>query len=271
MIAQLVDQTRQMRVKRLRSAGPFLLLLFLALLFSNAVSAGCPSLHTGDLLQVAEVFDGDTLLLLDGRRIRLIGINTPETGWEEKPDEPHARAAKRRLERLVSGTGNWIRLEKGQQQRDRYRRLLAHIYSQDGENLIEVLLQDGAGFQIVFPPNLDHLQCYRAAESRARAVGRGVWADAPVIEAAGLARSVEGFRLLRGRIESVEKSRRSLWLKLAGVKLRIDRSDLDHFTDWQPQSLLGQRVEVRGWIRFYKGSQRIRIRHPSAIRKLDAK
>ncbi|RLJ20660.1 nuclease [bacterium endosymbiont of Escarpia laminata] len=260
-----------MRVKRLRNAGPFLLLLFLALLFSSAVDASCPSLGSGELFEVAEIFDGDTLLLSDGRRIRLIGINTPETGWEEKPDEPHAKAAKRRLERLVSDSGKRIRLEKGHQQKDRYRRILAHVYSQNGKNLIEAMLQDGAGFQIVFPPNLNHLQCYRAAESRARAAGRGVWADAPVIEAVGLARSVEGFRLLSGRIESVEKSRRSFWLKIAGVKLRVDRSDLGHFKEGQLESLVGQRVEVRGWIRFYKGSQRIRIRHPSAIRKLDAK
>ncbi len=255
-----------MTVKRLRSAGPFLLLLFLALLFSSSVGAGCPPLHSGDLLEVAEVFDGDTLLLVDGRRIRLIGINTPETGWEEKPDEPHARAAKRRLERLVSDSGKRIRLEKGHQQKDRYRRILAHVYSQNGKNLIETLLQDGAGFQIVFPPNLDHLQCYREAESRARTAGRGVWVDAPVVDAVGLARSVEGFRLLRGRTEESQSSRRSIWLKFAGVKLRIDRSDLDHFTDWQPQELVGHDVEARGWIRRYKGSQRIRIRHPSAIK-----
>ncbi|MBL3590679.1 MAG: thermonuclease family protein [gamma proteobacterium endosymbiont of Lamellibrachia anaximandri] len=215
---------------------------------------------------MAEVFDGDTLLLSDGRRIRLIGINTPETGWEEKPDEPHAKAAKRRLERLVSDSGKRIRLEKGHQQKDRYRRILAHVYSQNGKNLIEALLQDGAGFQIVFPPNLDHLQCYGAAESRARAAGRGVWADVPVIEAARLARSVEGFRLLHGRVEESQNSRRSIWLKLAGVKIRIDRSDLDYFNDWQPKGLLGQLIEVRGWIRRYKGHQRIRVRHPSAIK-----
>ncbi|QYZ66110.1 MAG: thermonuclease family protein [Gammaproteobacteria bacterium (ex Lamellibrachia satsuma)] len=255
-----------MTVKRLRSAGPFLLLLFLALLFSRAAYASCPSLRSGELFEVAEVFDGDTLLLSDGRRIRLIGINTPETGWEDKPDEPHAKAAKRRLERLVSDSGKRIRLEKGHQQKDRYRRILAHVYSQNGKNLIEALLQDGAGFQIVFPPNLDHLQCYRAAEGRARAAGRGVWADELVADAAGLARSVEGFRLLRGRIEKLQQSRRSLWLNIAGVKLRIDRSDLDHFTDWQPQDLVGQDVETRGWIRRYKGSQRIRVRHPSAIK-----
>ncbi|RDH80884.1 MAG: nuclease [endosymbiont of Seepiophila jonesi] len=219
---------------------------------------------------MAEVFDGDTLLLSDGRRIRLIGINTPETGWEDKPDEPHAKAAKRRLERLVSDSGKRIRLEKGHQQKDRYRRILAHIYSQNGKNLIEALLQDGAGFQIVFPPNLDHLQCYSAAESRARAAGRGVWASASVPDAAGLARSVEGFRLLRGWVEKLQQSRRSFWLNIAGVKLRVDRSDLDHFNEGQLESLVGQRVEVRGWIRSYKGSQRIRIRHPSAIRKLDA-
>ncbi|MBL3599510.1 MAG: thermonuclease family protein [gamma proteobacterium endosymbiont of Lamellibrachia anaximandri] len=255
-----------MTLKRLRSAGPFLLLLFLALLFGSAVSASCPSLHSGDLLEVAEVFDGDTLLLVDGRRIRLIGINTPETGWKETPGEPHAKAAKRQLERLIAKSGSWIRLEKGRQQRDRYRRLLAHIYSQDGDNLIEALLQDGAGFQIVFPSNLNHLHCYSAAENRARTAGRGVWADAPVIETVGLARSAEGFRLLRGRIEESQSSRRSIWLKFAGVKLRIDRSDLDHFTAWQPEDLVGQEIEARGWIRRYKGSQRMRIRHPSAIK-----
>lgn len=63
-------------------------------------------------MQVRQVVDGDTLRLVDGRSVRLIGINTPEVGRKGRSSEPYAEAARRRLQALVNasdGRVGWCR------------------------------------------------------------------------------------------------------------------------------------------------------------------
>jgi len=72
------------------SGTPFLFRALLAgiLLYCSATRAGvadnCAAGQTSERVRVIHVYDGDTVKLADGRRLRFIGINTPET-WSDGP------------------------------------------------------------------------------------------------------------------------------------------------------------------------------------------
>src|SRR3546814_12589758 len=91
--------------------------------------------------------------LVDGRSVRLIGINTPELGRDGRKAEPFALAARRRLQALVQASDGRVGLVLGQERHDRYGRTLAHAYDAQGRNLEAVLLADGLGFMVAVAPN----------------------------------------------------------------------------------------------------------------------
>ena len=230
---------------------------------------GCGSAQHNSTYAVAWVYDGDTLRLEDGRRIRLIGIDTPELGRDGKPAEPYAQQALQRLRRLVEEGGERVRLRLGPDRRDHYGRYLAHVYLPDQGDVAEQLLQEGLGRATIMPPNIRHLECLLEAERRARDAGRGLWHRAQVADARTLAKSAQGFRLVRGLIQRVGDSRCCLWRNLeGGLALRIDRKDLNYFPGLQERELLGRELEVRGWIYLRNGEQRMQVRHGAAIRWL---
>ena len=100
---------------------------------------------------------------------------------------------------------------------DRYGRLLAHVFSDDGDNLQARLLHAGLATTLVVPPNQWSLDCYAQVENRARSRGDGLWAmDAyGPVPAEDLSPSIRGFRLVTGRVQRVGESRANLWLNLS--------------------------------------------------------
>lgn len=214
---------------------------------------------------MAYVYDGDTLELSDGTRIRLVGINTPELGRDGNPDEPFAVQARERLLRMVQESDGSIHLRPAAERQDRYGRLLAHAYSPDGANLQERLLGAGLALAYIHPPNFGNLGCYSEAEARARSSLLGIWRDWP-IAASEIRRRHNGFVLLRGRVDGVKHSRRSVRVELEdGPSLRIAKEDLENFGALDLDSLPGKSVEARGWLYRYRGRRGIRIRHAAAL------
>ncbi len=172
---------------------------------------------------------------------------------------------------LVPG-GTRLGLRYPRERRDRYRRTLAHAYLADGRSLEALLLERGLAFTLVVPPNVWGYTCYARIEAAARAARRGVWGLAHFgpLPAGEVDASVGGFRLVRGRVRRIGRSRRNLWLNLEGrVALRLPLADLGYFTGLDPASLLGRRVEARGWVRQRRGEARITVRHPAALRVLE--
>ena len=119
--------------------------------------------------QVVRVVDGDTIAVLwngEETRVRLIGINTPESG------ECLAQEAGRRLEELLGGE---VRLETDEEETDRFGRMLAYIWA--GDVLVnERLAAEGLALARAYPPNLSHQEVLDAAEADARREGAGMWA-----------------------------------------------------------------------------------------------
>lgn len=116
--------------------------------------------------EVTRVIDGDTLVLDNGERVRLLGIDTPEKG------QPLFSESTQYLEKLVEG--KLVVLEPGQENRDKYGRLLRWI--KIGGNLVNLDLVE-KGLARTFMLYEDDLY-YRElldAESRARNAGLGIW------------------------------------------------------------------------------------------------
>ena len=238
-----------------------------------AAVPACVADRFDDRARVSVVQDGDTLLLADGRRLRLIGINTPELGRDGRAAEAGAVAARDRLRQLLFMNGQQLQLRFDRERQDRYGRLLAHAFLIDGRSLTELLLAEGTGAQLVVPPNTWQADCYRAASDAARTAQRGVWALAShqTRLANELTLRSEGFHLIRGRVTHVSHSAAAVWINLAGnFALRIERDDLPYFQAVDLEGLVGSDVEAHGWIYARNGQLRMPLRHPTAMRILHA-
>src|SRR5690606_17917808 len=166
--------------------------------------------------------------LVDGRSIRLIGINTPELGRKGRSDEPYAVQARRRLQMLVDASNGRVGLLYGKLRKDRYGRTLAHLYDRQGRNLEAQLLGEGLGFMVAVAPNTALVTCQAQAERQARRQRLGVWRTDQVKTVGQLKGG--GFALLGGRVTGVQRNRGGLWLDLDGGRvLRVAPELLGEF------------------------------------------
>jgi len=122
---------------------------------------------------VKRVIDGDTILLWNGERVRYIGIDTPELHHRSKPVEYLAKEAKEFNERLVGA--KTVRLEFDVERRDKYGRLLAYIYLEDGTFVNAELIKEGYAQLLTIPPNVKHVNTFIRLQREARENNRGLW------------------------------------------------------------------------------------------------
>jgi len=207
----------------------------------------CPVPTAPAKVEVQRVVDGDTVRLTDGRSVRMIGVNAPETGKRGRPDEPYAVAARLRLQALVDASDRRVGLVAGRESKDRYGRTLAHLYGADGKNLEAQLLAEGLGFQVGVAPNVDLVACQQAAENSARDARLGLWRQSPVQRVAQLKQS--GFALVGGRVSKIERNRGGVWIELHGsLVLRIAPALVPQFDAAWLSGLQGTPIEARGWV-----------------------
>ena len=89
-------------------------------------------LAKGSSARVVEVIDGDTVVLDDGKEVRLVGIQAPKLPFNRPnfKEWPLAREAKEELEKLV--LNQRVTLSYGGERTDRHGRTLAHLHTDDG-------------------------------------------------------------------------------------------------------------------------------------------
>lgn len=233
-----------------------------------AEGAACAADHIDAKARVSYVFDGDTIKLVTSQHVRFIGINTPEIAHDGRSAQPLGVRAAEQLRRLLRRHHDRVELRYDVQRHDHYGRTLAHIYLEDGTNVEQWLLQRGLATTLAVPPNLWNIDCYQRAERRARTARRGIWAlpGYQPVDAQRLPPDARGYHLVRGRVAHVGRTRRSVWLDLAGgMALRIVRSDLHYFPSRNWTMLKGKTVLARGWVHWYHGRPQMRIRHPAAL------
>jgi len=223
--------------------------------------------------RVEFIYDGDTVRLRDGRRVRLIGLDTPEFNHRDDAQEPEpfAEEAHQALTELLAAHGNRVRLVNDREREDRYQRSLAHLFTPDGQSITALMLARGLGMRLTVPPNDWNVDCYQDAERLAGNAELGIWSlgQNRLFEAADLPRDSDGFRRVEGRITRIGESRRAIWINLEGdVAMRIDRQDLGYFPDLsveQLKQLVGMQVRGRGYVYTHRGQLRIRLRHAADL------
>jgi endonuclease YncB( thermonuclease family) len=138
--------------------------------------------YHGKTFTVVHIVDGDTLDIdvADAgeatTRIRLLGIDAPETRGNEGAPAFFASEATAFVRTLVGGADVTVYLNEWGDSRGRYGRLLAYIEMSDGRFLNEVLISEGYVYADLRFRHSTY-QRYRQLESSARALGKGLWAE----------------------------------------------------------------------------------------------
>lgn len=139
-----------------------------------SIDEGAPLIASQSAEQavVNRVIDGDTIELLDGRRVRYIGMDTPELGSLSIKDQCFAQEATEKNKELVQGKE--VKLLKDISETDKYKRLLRFVWV-DGLFVNEYLLQEGFAKLESVPPDITYQNVFHAAEVKAKQEHIGLW------------------------------------------------------------------------------------------------
>ena len=174
-----------MRVKIYKTTQMRGVITSFALLIGLASCSGSSSPPNGqaDLGKIADgkiahVIDGDTVDIdINGRteRVRLIGVNTPETKHPTKPIECFGPEASAYLTQLLP-KGTTVRIERDVEARDRYGRMLLYLYLGSDNLFINLdLVARGYGTPMSIEPNTFHRNDFVRAAAQAEAANVGLW------------------------------------------------------------------------------------------------
>lgn len=150
--------------------------ILIIIIFAILLSAG---ILAKDMVKCFEVVDGDTIKVSfsDGRieKVRLIGIDTPETKDPRKPVEYFGQEASDYTKTHLEGKE--IKLEYDQTSRDKYGRLLAYVFV-NGELFNNKIIKEGyAHAYLYFPFKDNYMKMFRDSEKYAREHKLGLWAE----------------------------------------------------------------------------------------------
>jgi endonuclease YncB( thermonuclease family) len=151
-----------------------LALLTLALSASGAEALGAPPVY-----HIDRVTDGDTVVLSNGKRVRLVQIDTPEVFFGV---ECYGRAASRRTKTLLpAGTRVRLQVDPATDRVDRYGRLLRYVVrADDGLNVNVRLVTVGAAAPYFYDKQRGtYANLLEARAKRARAKKLGLWRACP--------------------------------------------------------------------------------------------
>lgn len=123
--------------------------------------------------KIIRIVDGDTIEIEGSEKVRLIGMDTPETVDPRKPVQCFGKEASAKTKELV--LGREVRLEKDVEDRDKYGRLLRYVWI-DSKMLNLTLVEEGYAQVETVPPNVKYKDLFLKASRDAREANRGLWA-----------------------------------------------------------------------------------------------
>jgi len=223
--------------------------------------------------QVIKIVDGDTVILKDQTRVRLVGIQAPKLplGRKEHKEWPLGQESKKMLSDLV--LDKYVTLYFGGQRQDRYGRALAHLFLPDGLWVQGEMLKKGLARVYTFPDNRAVVPDMIRFENQARRDNLGIWAlDFYRPKDQKLSgKYTNSFQLITGIVKDVAKVRGTYYLNFGEdwredftivIKSRAARKFIK--ADILPASYQGKKIEVRGWLKLYNGPM-IEVTHPEQI------
>jgi len=125
--------------------------------------------------RVVFVYDGDTVLLKNGAKVRYLGINTPEIDYGGGKSEFMAHSAKNFNQNLVKSA--LVRLEYDLEKEDRYKRLLAYVFLENGDMVNALLVRKGLAYVISIRPNLKYRDLLLEYQRKAIKERVGIWSN----------------------------------------------------------------------------------------------
>ena len=137
---------------------------------------------SGRWAKVTKVTDGDTLELDGSEKVRLIGVNTPETVKKNTPVMPYGEEASHFTKSQL--TGQKVYVEVDVQPQDRYGRTLAYVFTEQPKSEQEVesymfnatLVREGYAQLMTIPPNVKYQDLFVKLQRQAREQNKGLWA-----------------------------------------------------------------------------------------------
>jgi len=242
-----------------------------------AISIGGHTAAAGEAIKtyvVKNVIDGDTIELANGRKVRYIGINTPETmerfgrTWVFSP-EKFGTQAKAVNKGLVFHKK--VRLEFDKEKEDRYGRWLAYVYTSGGKMVNLELVRKGFATVYTFPPNVKYLGPLLEAQEYAREKSLGLWGTIETISSEEAGGHIDEFIIVRGVVRDILFSKKMIFFDFYPDKTEsfhaviparnvylFDENGVDIY------GFKGKNVEVFGKIEDKNGPS-IRIDNPTQI------
>lgn len=221
------------------------------------------------------VYDGDTIQLQDKRRIRIIGIDTPEKKRKNKAAEPFSGQAREALRALLKKFNNKVTLYYGLDRKDKYKRTLAHVYLEDGTNISQWLLEKGLATTLAIPPNVRLAYCLKEAEENAQQNKKNIWSlkSHAVTPIENLRDHFKGYIRLAGQIKRVKRYKKTYEIELLAkskrpIIVKLKHKHLRYFESLNFKKLINRRIIVSGMLRNKHGKRVISVRHPSQINVL---
>lgn len=239
---------------------------FISTLFSLVNASDCAPTTSTETATVKWVYDGDTVKLTDGRKVRLIGIDTPEMPRKNQKGERFAGQATEALREKLAAYNNQVRLQIGNQAFDKYKRQLAHLFTPDQQNLSKWLLEQGLATRLLLYPNFTFADCYQEAEKKAQLANINIWseADFQLKTPKQLGELFTGYVRLKGTVQHITHRKKQVRLTLdQNIYITIKDPELRLFKNLD--KLTGKAIMVSGQLYRQKGKAYLRLLHPSYL------
>ncbi|MBW2615209.1 MAG: thermonuclease family protein [Deltaproteobacteria bacterium] len=133
----------------------------------------CLSLTTAGYHRVKFVYDGDTILLENKSKVRYLGINTPEIDHKGRKNEFMAHVARNSNLELVKGAR--VSLEFDKEKKDRYGRLLAYVFLENGNMVNALLVRKGMAHVLLNSQGLKYEGLLLDCQRKAMKEKLGIW------------------------------------------------------------------------------------------------
>jgi endonuclease YncB( thermonuclease family) len=279
---------RKVRLVLPATIGAALLALICAPAFAAGETIACQQGEDGGISAVTAIDGGETLVLEDGRAVRLIGVLGPKRAHGGPAAEVRAQ-----MEAALSALtlGRKVALRLDERKRDRYGRVLAQVTVTSGGGaqiwVQQELVRNGLARVISFQDNRLCITELLAIEDEARRTRKGFWETGffgvrPAAAEDLLFRLENSYEIVEGRVSDVAEIKGRTYINF-GQNWRRD------FTAFIPaksgklfpatsrggeaeggglKGLKNKRIRVRGWLKNYNGPS-ITVTHPEQIEIID--
>lgn len=131
-----------------------------------------------NLVPVLRVIDGDTIVAEVNSQpihIRLIGINSPELNDKRPRVACLAQKAKEEAQKILDGNNIYLEKDPTQGDYDKYNRLLAYVFTENGTNFDKLMIDEGYAYEYTYNLPYKYQKEFKAAQSEARTAQKGLW------------------------------------------------------------------------------------------------